>query len=55
MDKAVPLTPGWQVRAGVGAVPAGSDINHGWYPKDFGAILGLLTTHVKAVFSRGSA
>ena len=43
------IPAGWQVRSGVGVIPAGLDINHGWYPKDIGASLGLLTSHVKAV------
>lgn len=43
------VPPGWQIRAGVGAVSSGLDINHGWYPKDNGAALSLLTRNVKAV------
>jgi hypothetical protein len=41
------LPAGWHVRAGVGAIPAGLDINHGWYPKDIGAAWGLITSHIK--------
>lgn len=36
-------------RSGVGVVPAGLDVNHGWYPKDIAASLGLLKSHVKVV------
>jgi hypothetical protein len=43
------LPAGWHARAGVGAIPAGLDINHGWYPKDIGAAWGLITSHVKQV------
>ncbi len=43
------VPPGWQARAGVGVMPTGLDVNHGWYPKSVGAAAGLLVSHIAKV------